>query len=130
MKILIIVFLFVQMLFAVEFDFKVPLESSLQESFKRYWSLKESESYDLKTLYKMELPYLRYLNPIKKYKLFVPPLEIKKVEVTKIFKNRGDKVELGAWLYNFDEEKSYFHDIWVKMDDKWYHRFIDKILPF
>lgn len=130
MKTLISLIMFIQTLTAVDIDFKVQLDHSLKESFKTYWSLKESDNYNLKSLYAMELPYLRYLYTIKKYKRFAPPLEIKRVEVTKIFKKSKDKIELGAWLYNFDGEKSYFHDFWVKMDDKWHHRVIDKLLPF
>lgn len=127
---LILLILYIQTLTATEIDFKVDLEKSLKTSFKKYWNLKESESYNLKALYEMKLPYLRYLYTPKKYKRFSPPLEIKRVEVTKIFKKSKDRVELGAWLYNFDDEKSYFHDIWVKMDGRWHHRIIDKLLPF
>jgi len=130
MKTIIALILSIQIVAAVEIDFKVDLEKPLKESFTKYWNLKESESYNLKALYEMELPYLRYLYTPKKYKRFTPPLEIKRVEVTKLFKKSKEKVELGAWLYNFDDEKSYFHDIWVKMDGKWHHRIIDKLLPF
>lgn len=127
-----IFFLFLAVtLFGAKIEFRpLNIEKSLKHKIKTYWNYRESSHYDLNRLYNMELPYLRFLYTKTEYRSFAPPLDFERVIFNKIFQNKNQKIELGGWLVDIDGEKHYIHDLWVKMDGKWYHRVNDKLLPF
>ena len=123
--------LFAVSLFGAKVEFEaLNIEKSLQKEIQTYWSYRESSNYDLQKLYNMELPFLKFLYTKMEYRAFAPPLDFTKIEFDKIFKNKNGKIELGGWIVDTDDEKHYFHDLWIKMDGTWYHRVSDKLLPF
>ena len=131
MKKIVALFILSCTLFAQEIIFKnISIPHDLQSKIKQYWHLRYEDNYNKKKLYAMELPYLRYLYTPKEYRAFVPPIEYEKIVFNKIFINKPNIIELGAWLVYDEKNRFYIHDKWIKVGKKWYHRFVDKLIPF
>ncbi len=131
MKQLIVLLVLTLSLFGSQIEFsKISIDQGVKKEITTYWKARETSNYDLKKLYGMELAYLKFLHSKEEYRAFAPPLEFEQIKFDKIFQNKNAKLELGGWIITLDGDKHYFHDLWVKMDGKWYHRVKDKLLPF
>ena len=129
-KIVLLVSLFIA-LNAQEILFKnIDIPAELKSKITTYWKLRYADNYNKKKLYAMELPYLQYLYSPEEYRAFVPPIDYESVVFNKIFKSKPNMIELGAWLQYSEDKKFYIHDLWIKVGNRWYHRFIDRLTPF
>jgi hypothetical protein len=125
-KILILLIAIFAFSFEVNFANGVLMKSDLKNKFIQYWSLRAEKKFD-KT-YKFEMPYLRYLYSKDWYEdFFSTAPKIRKISIKKI-DCKNNICRIGIVLYT-KRNYIYIFDKWIKVDNVWYHRFNDRLLP-
>ena len=130
MKLLIIFSLLSSLLFAtiVEIPSEIHLDSDLTKSFQKYWKNRGEREFD-KT-YDQELPYLQYIHSRKWYKdFFIDAPKFRKVLIKKVHSCTQNVCILGILLFKDTSSPIYLYDKWIRVNDKWYHRYSDSYLP-
>lgn len=114
--------------FSLEINFAngVLMQSDLKNRFVDYWNYRAHKEFD-KT-YNYEMPYLKYLHSKEEYEdYFEDAPRIKKIIVKNInCKNNICYISLLLKIYH---NYVFFKDKWVKVDNIWYHRYNDMLLP-
>ena len=127
-----LLFIFTQIIWAtnVKFDKEVSIDSSLKKEITKYWTDRGEEEF--KKTYSQELPYLQYIHSKDWYRRFfknAPDISVIKI---KNIKNSNDNSYIfGILLYFKYNPKSptFLYDKWLKIDNKWYHKYNDNPLP-
>ena len=131
MRKFVLPFLLILSLFGTEitFDKNLNIESSLKQKFQTYWELRGKKRF-YKT-YNMEIPYLNYLHNQDWYEdYFANAPRIKKIVVKKIeCKNEKCNISMIFYPQYNPNDYSFIKDIWVKVNNNWYHRYNDNPLP-
>ena len=128
MKKLFLLFLGV-LAFSLEINFAngVLMKSDLKERFVNYWNYRAHKEFS--KAYNFEMPYLRYIHSKEEYEdFFANAPRIKKISVKRIdCKDNFCIIGMDISIY---KKTFYKIDKWIKVDNTWYHRYDDRVLPF
>lgn len=119
MKILFAIFTFIIFLNATNANLSELPEDFLQtfNKYKKFTIEKNSSE-----LYKMELPYFRYLNSIDTYKQYInAQADIESMKISNIFEKNAKKLTIvvGLKLKN-TKNMIYFKQFWFKLKNRYY----------
>jgi len=113
---------------------KVPETLKLPKDLKvrilNYWENRSKKNFE--ATYQIELPYLKYLHTKEWYeKFFQDATLFSKVKIKKITQCDENICTVGLLLNpKFSPETNIFlYDKWIKVDNLWYHKYVDSALP-
>ncbi len=103
-------------------------ERELIDSFAHYWHLRIKG--DMKRAFSYELPYQKYVDGWTGYEEKVKPLnknlkiELKDINFT------SSNVGIVTKIVKIKNRRLLQKDRWIYIDDRWYHKYHQNILPF
>lgn len=129
MRAVLIILFFILNLYATKVIVKEKIPQDLKERFVTYWSYRGEGNFE--ESYAMELPYLQYLHSKKWYiSYFFYAPRFYKVTLYRKEKCQSDICEVWLALYKDKaSEPIYLKDKWIKIGNRWYHKYRDSALP-
>ncbi len=125
-----LIIFFATFLFSAQITFNNSLliPSSLKEKFISYWQARANKEF-YKT-FNYEMPYLRYLYSKDWYEDFFSSSPRFKSIYVKNFECKGNICFFTLLLKpKYSKDTIFYKDKWVKVDNTYYHRFNDLLLP-